>query len=305
MEAKPNAEQSPSNPATEHLSQSPQSSKKTKKYLLILVSILVLLAVGFGGYYFGAQKQTPQQILPSPSPLMTTTPTQSPVTPGISPIDAGIPIQANTVSFTRVNGAVYLRYKGKIYSEEAANKNDPSLTNLPNPDTYTWYGLVDAPVMPANTGFDELFDFKVFPNTYNFVFIMRWPVDDMKTDYKIFYYDAFAANNKVSLLYTSTQGDNGNDYTVARIKQISQDGKYIAFNMLGCWNCGGHMPKTLLFSLATKATKQIGMASYFAWKENGNYEYKEYKVIPCDPPLEGPGECSEDPNNLPLLTGSL
>ncbi len=282
-------------------------SNQSKKILLIIGIIVGLLIVGFGGYFVGKQnsKQPPQPQLPTESPTMTTPTTQATISPTAIPQDAGIPIQANTVSFTRVNGTIYLRYKGKIYNEEAANKNDASLTNLPTPDNYTWYGLVDAPAISANTGFDELFDFKVFPNRYNFVFIMRWPIDDTKTDYKVFSYDAFAPNNKVSLIYTSTQANNGNEYPVPRIRQVSTDGNYIAFSLFACWNCGGHIPNTMLYNMVTKATKQIGKVSYFTWKDKGAYEYKEYKAIPCVTPLEGHGECSEDPNSLPIISGVL
>lgn len=296
-------------PHTAPMSPAPQKSKK-KLVLLVSLLVVVLLVIGVVSYLLGSQNAQKQNPSPTPTIQVSTTPTPmqstgSPTTTTI-PADAGIPIGEKTVSFTRANGAVYLRYKNHVYSEEAASKNDASLTNLPNPNQYTWYGLVDAPAVPADlSGFDELFDFKVLPDKKNFIFIMRWPVDNTKTDYKLYLYDILANGNKVSLLYTSIQGQNGNNYTVPRIRQISNDGKYLALSMFACWNCGGHSPDTLLFNIQTKATKVIGKVSYFNWKDAGNYEYKEYKVIPCDPPLEGPGECSEDPDNLPLQTGSL
>lgn len=271
---------------------------QTNTLLLIIILFLLLIIVGFGAYFLGTQNTQD----PHPTPTQTTTPAIS-VTAIPSLTDTGIPIGEKTVSFTKANSTIYLRYKGKIYSEEAAHKNDPSLTNLPNPNQYEWYGLVDAPQIPDDlAGFDELFDFQILPNKNNFVFIMRWPVDTIKTEYKMYLYD-MNADTKTSLLYTSTQGQNGNDYTVPRFKQISTDGQYIALNMFGCWNCGGHAPETMLFNITTKATKKIGKVSYFMWKDNGKYEYKEYKVIPCA--IDGPGECSQDPATLQLLTGSF
>ena len=281
--------------------------KKTKMILLISIGILLALLIGVGGYVLGTStsKKDPQ---PTPTKAPTT-PTQTPtatVIPSLTgvPTDTGIPITEKTVSFTRANGTVYMRYRGHVYSEEAASKNDFSLTNLPDPTQYTWYGLVNSPTIPTDLAvFDELFDFKVLPNKSNFIFIMRWPVTDTKTEYKLYLYNAMAQGNKVFTIYTSTQGQSGNVYTVPRIKQVSSDGTYVALNMFGCWNCGGHAPETMLLNINTSATKTIGKVAYFNWKENGNYEYKEYKSIPCA--IEGPGECSEDPATLPMMTGSF
>ena len=59
--------------------------------------------------------------------------------------------------------------------------------------------------------------------------------------------------------------------------------------MYGCTNCGDHKSETLLLNLETKEIKRLGKLSYFAWKENGNYEYyeyKEYQEKPIDSPLK-------------------
>jgi hypothetical protein len=278
-----------------------------KPFSRLLFTVLILLVVGVlvgGGYFLGAQKNN---TAPSPSPT-TASPTasQTATTATPSPSDSGIPITEKTVSFTRVNGEVYMRYKGRIYNEEAANKNDPSLTKLTNPDSYTWYGLVDAPQIKEElSGFDELFDFKTLPDKNNFIFIMRWPTSGLDTAFNVFSYDAYQQGAKVEKIYAKSKDAKQEEYFIPRIKQISPDGKYIAFNLYVCWNCGGVYPQTMLFNLSTKATKRIGKTSVFNWKSNGAYEYKEYKVIPCDPPLEGPGECSEDPANLPLQTNTF
>ncbi len=286
-------------PTTQPVNQpnSGASSKKTSNFFSLFGKIMLgLLIVGlvlFGGYYLGANKAKPASVSPTPSLSSAKPTTITPIGTTSTPTDSGIPIKANTVSFTRVNGEVFMRYKGKVYNEEAASKNDSSLTKLADPDSHTWYGLVDAPAIGEPAGFDELFDFKVFPNKQNFVFVMRWPTTGNVIDYKVFYYDVYATETKVSNMLSLQDGVDGSDQNVPRVKQINPEGKYVAFNMFSCWNCGGHAPDTLLLKIDTKATKRIGKVSYFNWKENGNYEYKAYKVIPCE--VDGPGECSEDP----------
>ena len=277
----------------------PPTPKKSSKKWLLLSGILAGMLLVIGGLYFFMMNQKPTKIFPAPS----TTPTQTP-TVSVPSTDSGIPITAKTVSFTRVNGQVYLRYKGKLYSEEAANKNDASLTKLTNPDQYTWSGLVDAPNVASDlSGFDEVFDFKVFPNKQNFIFIMRWPTDEQINNFEVFYYDAAKTQEKITTLLSLTSVPNLNN--VPRIKQISNDANYVAFDMFSCWNCGGHQPVTMLYNMETKANQRIGETSYFAWKENGKYEYKAYKEIPCPTEMEGPVICSEDPSKLPLLTGTF
>lgn len=300
----------------------PPLKKKSNFFSIFGKVMLVLLAIGaliFGGYYLGTRNTKKQQGTTNPT-LSPTKPTDQTKPTVSTPTDSGIPIKANTVSFARVNGEVFMRYKGKIYNEEAASKTDPSLTKLPNPDSYIWYGLVDAPSDVNTESFDELFDFKVMPNKSDFSFIMRWTKNNNAIDYTVFYYDGYKPTNKVSdILNFIDESAKHSEFNVPRFKQISTDGRYFAFNMFSCWNCGGHAPDTLLFSFDTglkavsampkvspeKVTKRIGKTSYFNWKANGDYEYKEYKVIPCKEELQGPGECSEDPKNLPSLSNSL
>lgn len=275
-----------------------------KKLFLAFGIIFVLLVIGGSGFFFGVQ--TTLNNLPTPTPTNTPTPTvtNTPTPTIVVPTDTGIPIGANTVSFTRVDGKLYLRYKGHLYSQEAANKNDYTLTQLPNPDAYQWYGLVDAPQIPADAlAFDEVFDFKLLPNKYDFIFIMRWPTNATTIDYRVFYYDSYKEGNKVTNFFNTSVNPDTKGYQIPRLYEITSDGKYIAFNMFSCWNCGGHQPEVLLFDRETKETKNIGKVSYFKWRTKSDYEYKEYKVIECK--FEGPGECSIEPDKLPFITGTF
>lgn len=306
-------EQTPAAPPTQTPIM-PQPEKKERPTLrfpinigtLLLVGgiIFILLIIGGSGFFFGGQYAVNNLPTPTPTATITPTVTNTPTPTTILPIDAGIPIEANTVSFTRSNGNVYLRYKGHIYSEEAANKNDYTLTKLPNPDAYQWYGLINAPQIPTDAiDLDELFDFKVMPNKTNFSFIMRWPQNMTTIDYKVFYYNAYASGNKVTNLFNKTDDTKQKNYDIPRLYEISNNNVDVAFNMYPCWDCGTNKPEVMLFNIETKQTKTIGKVSYFNWRTKNDYEYKEYIVTPCK--FKGPGECFKDPSELPFITGTF
>ena len=282
-----------------------------KKLFMGLMFLFLLIGITGGAYYFGRM-----QSVPAVSPTPTQAQTQISITPSATPtIEASIsptakiakdedivPVGPNTVSFARVADKTYLRYRGKIYDD--TDQNSPHEVILPNPDQYTWYGLADTPAgIPAGQFMlDEVFGYKVAPDKNSFAFVMRWGTKPEDVSYYLYSYMPFLRYRQSILMKKFTPGSGGS-YNVAKIDQFSPDIKYISLHMFGCWNCGGHQPETLLIRIDDNETKNIGKTSYFAWKENGAYEYKEYKVIPCVG--ESMGECSEKPENLPLKTGQF
>lgn len=290
--------------------------KKRNWYKIVVFAALgVFLTAGlvFAGYYAGLQKNTPYPTI-TPAEQSNSVPSSEPtVQKGESFQDAGIPIKDTTVSFARVSGKTYLRYKGKIYGQD--QQYTPEEIKLANENQYTWYGLLDIPVNTA--GFDEVFSFKILPNNRDFVFVVRYDVptapDKFKQEIKAYYYNTSESVDKLTLLFSGVSPDlqNQNAYNYAKIDQISSSGKYVSFQMFGCWNCGGHQPEQMVYNLETKASKNIGKVSYFKWTTNGNYEYKEYIGIPCPTPegaKEGEymeAECPKDPSTLPLKTGQI
>lgn len=211
-----------------------------------------------------------------------------------------------TVSFAEINSKIYLRYKGKIYDQD---KNfEPQLVTLQNSDSYDWHGVVDT---DYNYTGDEVFSFKVTPDNKSFIFVMRsdylgsggnTPKPGEKF-YSIFYYD----NSKPSSYKVANDlffsPSNSSKYIVPKIDQFSQDGKYASIDMFSCWNCVGHQQEKLLYNLKTGASKSIGKVSYFVWKDDGAYEYKDYVEIVCK--TAGSSSCSEDPKNLLLKTAQF
>ena len=139
---------------------------------------------------------------------------------------------------------------------------------------------------------DEVFGFKVAPDKKSFVFVMRW-----KNEFYLFYYTPFDKFRQSILVKKFPSGDP------AKIKQFSADSKYLALDLFDCWNCGGHQPETMLVRLEDNELKNIGRTSFFNWLEDGKYEYKDYVVITCS--QETMGECSEDPEKLPLKSGQF
>ncbi|OGK20108.1 hypothetical protein A2866_01120 [Candidatus Roizmanbacteria bacterium RIFCSPHIGHO2_01_FULL_39_8] len=289
-----------------------------KKLFIGLMFLFVLIAVTGGAYFMGRTQSTPV-VTPSP----TLQPTQTVISPSVSPSsevkisptikvvkdESIVPVGQNTVNFARIGDKTYLRYRGKIYDD--SDQIDPKKVSISNPDQNTWYGLTDA---PPDTSFgsllsDEVFGFKVAPDTKSFSFIMRWGKENSPISYYVYYYSAFDKYQQSLLVNKFTPDFNLNkSQDVPKIDQFSPDGKYLSLQMYVCWNCGGSKPETLLVRLQDYEMKRIGKTSYFFWKNNGEYEYKEYKIIACPPTPTGEwmgGECTEKPENLPLKTGQF
>lgn len=286
-----------------------ENSSNPWKIAFLTFFIIVIGTVLLVGGWILAQDRIGNSVMqksPAPSIAPSVTPSKNP-----SLIDSGIPVTKNTVSFTRSGNALYLQYKGKVYEETETGQPKESARKLSNA---TWYGLVNTP--EDATGFDEIFSFKSLPNSKSFVFVIRYDLSTGQNNteqyIKGYYYNPSNSSEIVSLLFSYTPSDSsGNGYSYPVVRTISPNGTYASFDMFSCWNCGGHQPETMLVNLHTKATKRIGKTSYFAWKENGSYEYKEYLSEPCPTPTGTVPEefiqtdCPQDPATLPLKTGSI
>lgn len=232
------------------------------------------------------------------SDLVAPTPTQE-QTNSISDI--------NTVSYATVSGKIILRYQDKFF-DKAKNLYEPEEISLSNANSYNWIKLVNRPESETSYVFDEMFSFDTLPNNLGFIFVMRWVTNPknlngglVKSEYKVFYFNG--KTNKLTNVLSFEPSTSQDKYQIPKIDKISSDGKFVSFSMFGCWNCGGHYPETLLLNIESIFTKTIGKVKDFTWGENGKYTYKEYKIIDCVE--DGPGECSEDSINLPLLKGQF
>lgn len=294
----------------------PFPSTITTRMHFIYMSIAIIvsgLVFGLIGFIAGVRALPPivdyKQSPPFNTQALPSTMENMPLSPTVNPYENGV---SNTISFTKVNDKIYLKYKGTIISETIGNQDKIQLNALANPDSYPWTQLVNSPAITEDQGHDSIFDFRVLPNKNNFIFIVEWPMNNNSTDFKVFYYDASQSTNKLSNILTiNAFGENSpKGQNVPRIDKISADGKYISFKMYSCWNCDGQpAPDEMLLNRDTQTTKRIEPVSYFEWKANGNYAYKEYKTEPC--PTAPPGQtnryanCPIDPQKLPLLNGKF
>ena len=281
----------------------PHNPYKTLFFLLLF--IVTVSVIGGTFYFLGRQQKV--------KPELTLTPSVTPIRDIVfPPYDAGsppmqeeqeikdediVPVGPNTVRFARVEESTYLMYRGKIY--DGADQYEVKEFKMVNPDNFKWYGLVDAPegVVPNEFMNDEVFGFKVAPDKKRFVFVMRWGTAAQPSQFHLFYYTPFDKYRQSILVKKFPSGDP------AKIDQFSQDGKYLSLKLFDCWNCGGHQPETLLVRLVDNETKNIGKTSFFNWLIEGKHEFKDYVVITCTQPT--PGECSEDPEKLPMKSGQF
>jgi hypothetical protein len=268
----------------------PPSRRFPSKYfvgillVVLLVGVLIFSLVG---------KKTGQPAKKSPLPSLAVQP---------SPIATITPLpQDAVVSFATAKGKVYLRYKNLMYEEETQPSD---LQGRPVSDltTFTWKPLVPAPTgIDTNYG-DSIFSFKVHPQRNDFAFVMFWHMSADK-DFSQFAMPAYHYNvtsmklTKINLDYSK------NKYP--KIEAMSPDGKYLAFIMFSCWGCEPGVPTIQVVDIEKNTVKDIGLTSYFALKNNGEYEYKEYVRIDCPSPTEDPTVCSKDKDTLPLKIGKI
>lgn len=261
----------------------------TKGFIAIVFVVVITILVGVSVLLYQQKNKTD---LP---PVVFSTPL----------IQEGLPSDYY-VSFANVYGDILLRYKDKVY-KQAEGTADPQEVKLDEMQTIKWETLVELPINSPVAKFfiDELFDFKLLPNKNDFLFTMRWSQQDgarLGQDFKVFYYDSGVKS--VKNIFSSVLPTEG-QFVVPKINKISLDSMFVAFAMYGCWNCGGHQPETLLMNVKTGQTKRLGKVSYFSWKENGAYEFKEFKEKECLLDQRGPGICAEEPETLPLRYGQM
>ena len=211
------------------------------------------------------------------------------------------------VYFVKKDGLLYFKIGDRFYTEDG--------NPMPqfDPNTLVWQPLLDIPKDTTTTAFNEAFSFKSIPGSDNFFIIFRWEKelssDRVFWEFPVYFFNS--QSKKLSLLFkTDTKADSvvfgSSTYRIPRIDQISKDGNYVSFNMFQCWNCGGHTPEYLAFDVKNKASKKLGFVSDFSWLDNGQFQYKIPKEIPC-PETEGmsPDKCFEDKNKVPFIKESF
>lgn len=210
----------------------------------------------------------------------------------------------SVLSFTQVDGKIYLKYNDQIYGESTTESIWPKKVDMSSQPH--WQQLLSGPTNIVTNGSystDDILSFRIAPDQKSFAFVMEWSqklVDDVIVDYKVYYYDATKQTNQLSNpIFFVKAFDEKRDIPV--IDQISPDGKYISFNMYPCLQCSPGKPETLLLNIARHQPKRIGFTTDFQWRKNetGKYQYREYISKAC-PDTRYPGQCFVDPTSLPL-----
>jgi hypothetical protein len=309
--------------------QSPQDSIVKKGCIPILLGmVFVMILVAVSAYYLGAMRSNIINLSSSTISPTTTQADSAMQTPELRSDDN---LGLTTWSFSEVGDDLYLKQTISFYNDKVMYPNkeervitiaftqddqsyNPQEVELFDEMEHSWEDILMEPIKDYSGSasilvYDKLFSFKRAKKTNSFIFVVelarsvRNEADDHWRSYQ---------GERVIYLYNQTSKDlkkiatfpnNSTNYVYPKIRHFSQDGRYVYVNLFGCWNCGGHAPETFLIDLVTFKTLNIGKTSYFEFRQDGDYEYKDYVSIECDEPQ--PGECLQDPNSLPLKTGKI
>jgi hypothetical protein len=202
----------------------------------------------------------------------------------------GIPINDNTISFTKADGKFCLLYKNKIYLPQETGSLEPRIKDATEEMlAFPWIGLVDAPENITIFGGpgDEVFSFKESPSNKSFVFIVRWTYENGER-FHMFRFN----NDNLSELRVFDEPTDGL-FSTPKVNLFSPGGNFLNLTMLRCAKCLEEKPETLLYYIPTAETRNIGKVSEFSWGEDDNtYSYRQYQ--------EG-----VDPNSFPLRTNEF
>lgn len=295
----------------------------------LITSLIIALVFGTAGYLLGQKRS---KLLPEtlPAPTLSDTVISTPTIIPTPTVEASV-YGKTTYSF-RENGQETLikvtvemlkpmveyvnlkeRKVNRVFVQQAPKGFEPLELSSEIGDSGNWTELIVEPIKnPTNAASiliaDSLFSFKQIPNTRKFLFVSDmsrnigpvggpWVPDQMEKALYLYDPDSGTKLKKIQVF------DKSFKYSFPKLDQFSSEGRYVELKLFGCWGCGGHMPETYLLDLQTLMAKNIGKVSYFEWQDGGNYGYKDYIVIECTEP--GPGDCSKDPKDLPMKTGSI
>ncbi|MGB4965652.1 MAG: hypothetical protein WBO77_00895 [Microgenomates group bacterium] len=256
--------------------------------------LILIILVGIGGicsFYFGIWNKSTAQ--PSVDNTIAATPT-------LAIKEVGSNKSLADLSYAYANGTLYMKYKFNVFTKDTSYEPQSAST----PDNVKWISLpVVRPITDDNSGYHGLFDFKSFSKG-KFVFIMRWEGESY-----VYYFDELNQSAPIKEVTTFSQKTAG--YNVPKVyltdEAISKDGKFVVLDLFGCWNCGGHIPETVIVEISTGKIKNIGKISTFNWLQGNKYQYKISKLIPCaaNIPEDQCYEAYEKSENLPYIQGQF
>jgi hypothetical protein len=205
-----------------------------------------------------------------------------------------------SLEFVRAENAALVRYQKNIYGSQVAT--EPKLVELPYADFYPWKVLVNTPEDVG--GINSLFSFFSTSDTSNVAFVLQWAKNRVGdgTHYDVYVYNAYQHSNPLRKVHSFVE-KNG-ESSVAKIQNMSQDGRYLALSLFTCSTCLKDTPVTMIIDTNTGTYKSLGKTAELVWGQNGQYQYKELKEVDC-PDKTIQSKCALDPQFLEYKTGQL
>lgn len=215
------------------------------------------------------------------------------------------------VSYTKVGDNIYLRYKSKVYVSDKQINTQLETVEIDQTNC-DWTKLLEESVyyLPYPGYLEGLFSFKVFQDNKKFVFVMINSSLNEEVEDRSFLNDVYVYNiddprkgvkKVISLGGKDAQKMGLSNFFVARIENLTNNGRYLTLAIFPCWESECSAGK-LLLDLETSKAEYLGYLAYFSWiKDNGDYEYK---VLP-DCALNWTEGCEVDIGKLPMHKGHL
>lgn len=206
-----------------------------------------------------------------------------------SPIPVLLPtgtiIKPNTVSFTQINNAIFLRYKGTFYDKDDA-MNTPVKVAVSSESSRNWVGLTDGPEKSDQIAFDEIFSFQQVPKSTDFLFALRFDswleaTGSGAQTIQLFQYQ-FKQEPHLIPIKTFTYNLWKKDYVFPKIDSFNSDGTVVAIALFTCWNCQLSSHKMMLVNLKTHEIKFTDTVGSFIWERASDYIYQDEPSKPCN-----------------------
>jgi hypothetical protein len=215
--------------------------------------------------------------------------------------------QENILSYTRVGGKLIFKVGKLIYQDDPEGEINTKAQKWDSSLNYPWTELLN---LERDRGVSaRLFSFRPFPKSPDFLLVIETRATLLKEyhasfpTYMVFRYSEFPKENRLSYLLSFAKTYRENHY-VAKIDQISSDEQCVSFNLFSCWTCVYEHPEKVVMDLASLTAENIGRVSYFKWRDQKAYDYKDYIEEDCFPDDTRYGyKCPVDPSKLPLKQG--
>lgn len=225
------------------------------------------------------------------------------------------------LSHTVDNGKLLIKLGKNIFVAEGNNDGTTiPASSYPNAENLNWVKH-SMKFVENDTTKTDVFDAKIVPNGKGVVVVLMnytessiHPISGMGSRSIYYLSESGTPENKAYSFANFFDNDFNEGRTFPRIAEISKDGSLAAFDLFGCWGCGGHNPEKLLISLDLdenyqRKTINLGQVQEFKFNDNGSFSYRPYPMECYDDNdwqqnIEAFTKC-EQVNKKPVITKTL